>query len=503
VFIINGDNGIIINNGCDVKCSEHKEFNELSPGEYSMTLCTPEDWLIKDVNINDDNSSYVISYDARCVTVTCRVEPGETVDVMFNVYRRKVTVNLSAGIGNRITSPGEGEFEYCIGTTICIDAEPMDPLFEFVGWRGSFYANVPPDCNDPLIEGLTNTCGVIAEGVIVPPCTRGCTTIRLIQNYYIKAVCLSRLDTLYVDDDGPSDPVPFDNTMSDPNENGTPEHPFDMIQEAIEVAKQGATVIVQEGHYPEMIDFMGKCITVTGLDPDGSGVPCDFPVIEGPAEKDAGHVVTFNNCDDPNTTLTGFVITGGYGLFAGAINCNNSSPTIQHCLIIGNRSTSPQGSGAAVYCIDSKPVFANCTICSNHGGSHGAGVYSVNSEVVILDSILYDNSPEEIMIGEGLAPIVSYCDVAGGYSGEGNIDEDPLFKLSGFWAHSLNPGMTAHPENLYAVWTYGNYHLQSGSPCVDAGDPSMPCHCEPEPNGGRLNMGAYGSTNQATTSPTP
>jgi hypothetical protein len=36
------------------------------------------------------------------------------------------------------------------------------------------------------------------------------------------------------------------------------------------------------------------------------------------------------------------------------------------------------------------------------------------------------------------------------------------------------------------------------SPCIDAGDPSDPATEEPTPNGGRINMGAYGGTRQAS-----
>ena len=39
------------------------------------------------------------------------------------------------------------------------------------------------------------------------------------------------------------------------------------------------------------------------------------------------------------------------------------------------------------------------------------------------------------------------------------------------------------------------------SPCIDAGDPEDEFSLEPEPNGGRINMGAYGNTIEASRSP--
>jgi len=38
------------------------------------------------------------------------------------------------------------------------------------------------------------------------------------------------------------------------------------------------------------------------------------------------------------------------------------------------------------------------------------------------------------------------------------------------------------------------------SPCIDAGDPSIPVGDEPAPNGDLLNLGAYGRTVQASKS---
>ncbi|MCE5249774.1 right-handed parallel beta-helix repeat-containing protein [bacterium] len=42
-------------------------------------------------------------------------------------------------------------------------------------------------------------------------------------------------------------------------------------------------------------------------------------------------------------------------------------------------------------------------------------------------------------------------------------------------------------------------HLRSGSPCIDTGDPDDPVGDEPSPNGGRINIGVYGGTVDATT----
>lgn len=52
-----------------------------------------------------------------------------------------------------------------------------------------------------------------------------------------------------VDDDASDDPIPGDASVSDPRENGTLEHPYDSIQEAIEVAGNGTTVRVLPGTY--------------------------------------------------------------------------------------------------------------------------------------------------------------------------------------------------------------------------------------------------------------
>lgn len=81
----------------------------------------------------------------------------------------------------------------------------------------------------------------------------------------------------------------------------------------------------------------------------------------------------------------------------------------------------------------------------------------------------------------------------------------------------IDPNVAVEPNNPNAVWIDGDYHLKSQvgrwdqnsqswiqddvtSPCIDAGDPNSPIGHEPFPNGGIINMGAYGGTEEASMS---
>ncbi len=70
----------------------------------------------------------------------------------------------------------------------------------------------------------------------------------------------------YVDDDAPNDPGPGDPTVSDPVEDGTAAHPFDAIEEGIDAATAGDTVLVLDGTYTgagnKNLEFAGKAISV-------------------------------------------------------------------------------------------------------------------------------------------------------------------------------------------------------------------------------------------------
>jgi len=375
-------------------------------------------------------------------------------------------VVISSAPGGSVTAPGEGEFTFGHGESIRFSAE-ANPDFTFVGWSGAYSGDANP------------------------------AYISIDQDMLIQANFESLRETIHVDAGTANDQV-----------TGAIEHPFKSIQEAIDGAAEGACIVVHEGTYDENIDFRGKQLRVTGIDPEHP-TDANYPVLRA---RDDGPVVTFAHGEDPNCTLTGFVLTGGQGSRAGAILCSAASPTITHCLIVGNRATDPNG--AAIHCTDSHAAFVNCTIADNWGGERGGGLRVVDSPIVLANSVVYDNTPAEMYIEGGIDPMVSYSDILGGWPGPGNLDVDPLFARPGYWVDSedLDAALTLAGS---VVWVMGDYHLQSQagrwdpitrswvqdaatSPCIDMGDPAYPVGSEPAVDGGVINMGAYGGSTQAS-----
>jgi parallel beta-helix repeat protein len=67
-----------------------------------------------------------------------------------------------------------------------------------------------------------------------------------------------------------------------------------------------------------------------------------------------------------------------------------------------------------------------------------------------------------------------------------------------------NVGADAHSfftDPVFVDPGSSNYHLAAGSPAIGAGNPNSHYQLEPEPAGGRINLGAYGNTREASVSP--
>ncbi len=268
---------------------------------------------------------------------------------------------------------------------------------------------------------------------------------------------------------------------------------FQTIQSAIDASIDGDTVLVASGTYTENINFIGKDISVVGDPEDPSRV-----IIDGNGDR----CVYFSNGETRSAILTGFTIQNGVANYGGAggtsgggIRCNNSSPTLSHLIVRNNRAewgggldidydnSSPlvetllfygnQASvcGGAIMIYHCQPTLKHLTIFSNSDGNGGGAIFQQGSQVSLSNSIAYGNSPSQIGGNDG-GPYddggtldARFCDIQGGYNGNGNISSDPLF---------------FDPDN-------GDFHLQVTSPCIDAGNPEA----ELDPDNTRADMGAY------------
>ena len=169
----------------------------------------------------------------------------------------------------------------------------------------------------------------------------------------------NRNDPVFVDDDAPNDPWPMDPQSSDTNENGTISHPFDAIQEAVNVATNGLTVLVADGTYMGEgnynINPHGKSIRIISWN--------NSPTSTVVNSLGYGPVFVMNSGETTNSLLKGLGITvtlsdcsDGECDFEHAIVLSNASPRVENCQIY-------DGQLNGIYCVGgSSPVIRNCTI---------------------------------------------------------------------------------------------------------------------------------------------
>ena len=328
-----------------------------------------------------------------------------------------------------------------------------------------------------------------------------------------------------------------------PVQNTTTGWHYDYIQHAISAAADGDVIQVEPGTYPEKLRLGGKGITVTSADPLDPAVRAATVITGG------GQLVGFDDEETADCLFTGFTLTGG----GFGIACNVSEPTITYCDIIGNRDAgiklwggseptvahcriTDNGFGVTSWAetssrriLRSAGTFQNCLIAGNRRSGFFGGTPTLSNctiadnlglgldcrSAIIENSIVYFNNSGLENIATFNAPTITYSDIQGGWSGTGNIDVDPLFVARGSWTQ-------------IGQWLAGDYHVQSQgwswdalggawtwdeatSPCIDAGDPSLPLEEEPlcevgsvlgeRASNTALNMGAYGGTAEASLAP--
>ena len=172
---------------------------------------------------------------------------------------------------------------------------------------------------------------------------------------------------------------------TDPNCVG-PDGPKATIQAAIGEAGNGDDISVAPGTYRELINFLGKAITVRSSDGP------EVTIINGDIDNDGvgdGTVVLCINNETVLTVLDGFTITGGQAEFGGGMLNTNSSPTVIGCTFSGNTAIV---SGGGMFNNNSGPDVAGCTFSDNSATS-GGGMYNfISSNPTVTDCTFTANT---------------------------------------------------------------------------------------------------------------
>ena len=240
----------------------------------------------------------------------------------------------------------------------------------------------------------------------------------------------------------------------------------------------------------------------------------------------AGFDISLNNCifldnyatdggasyvERPLSSIDNCVFKRNSAGHGGALYLRYSwSSEVTNCIFIANCATD----GGGMYNDQSSPTLTNCTFSGNSATRDGGAMYiDRNASAKLTNCILWADIPQETYMHLLSGVSVATCsNIQDGWPGVTNTSVDPCFAQLGYWCLDGTP---EDPKDDF--WVDGDYHLKSQagrwdpqtqswvkddvtSLCIDAGNPVTAIMHEPFPNGGIINMGAYGGTPEASKS---
>ncbi len=167
---------------------------------------------------------------------------------------------------------------------------------------------------------------------------------------------------------------------------------FKTIQEGIDAAGEGHTVIVAEGTYVENIQFSGRNMTLQSRDPSDWGI-AERTIVDG---MKRGPVVSFVGSENETCLLSGLTIHNGWAESGGGIAGHGTHATIRNNRITGNSANGqyPTGGGGLALC---NGIIQGNRITGNSALFGGGGLYSCGD--TITDNTIANN---EASWGAGL-----------------------------------------------------------------------------------------------------
>ncbi|MCP4640045.1 MAG: hypothetical protein GY851_06420, partial [bacterium] len=302
------------------------------------------------------------------------------------------------------------------------------------------------------------------------------------------------------------------------------------------------------------IPILTGCVFVGNSSRDGGGMfnsdaspsiqNCLFTRNQAGSGRHGGGFANYQASASPSLSKCFFV--GNQATHGGAMAVHAySSPSSVNCVFAGNHASS---TGGVAYVNGSSPSYTNCTFLDNTAGFEGAVISADASSSSSISSCILRGNPTSVIVNRDTSTTtVTYSDVEGGYTGAGNIDEDPQFvggpsgtstglvyraatfkstlsdtsktyvpgglvgailwvgavgsetayyiaandsKIITVWGDATESGAVVSPVDYAVV----DYHLKDGSLCSDAGTntgaPANDIDGDARPYNGTVDMGA-------------
>jgi len=147
---------------------------------------------------------------------------------------------------------------------------------------------------------------------------------------------------------------------------------------------------------------------------------------------------------------------------SGGILLNNSSPILKNVEIVNNIGIMSGG----LYCsFNCYPVLINVTIAGNKAiGSNWLGEVAEVvcwewGNILIINTIIWNDSLKEILLRDGSAITIVHSDIQDG--------RDSIVTFNDHTIHWLAGNIDSNP--MFVNMASGDYRLLEGSPCIDAG----------------------------------
>jgi predicted outer membrane repeat protein len=217
-----------------------------------------------------------------------------------------------------------------------------------------------------------------------------------------------------------------------------------------------------------------------GLSSNGSVTLIDVEITGNSASTDGGGLYFKAAEEFTDVVLTRCRIhRNECGHRGGGLRSLADNFSAYNTLIYKNQAREVGGGIVSSYENSNATLLDHCTVTGNRSPGGNDALRHGNQPLTVINSILWCNTADPILVAQGSAVTMSYSNIKGGWEGEGNIDAAPHF-ISALGFEAV---------------------LGIDSPCIDAGagaDDGLPW-CDINPvyctyNSQTADMGAYGGS---------